>query len=430
MHKTDYGCSEYNSLSRRRFLSSAAGFGAGSFFGLLDPRILYAQGAGTATAKNVILLWMAGGQSHIDTWDPHPGTDTGGPFEAIDTAADGIQISQHLPLTAEQFKHLSLIRSMTSREGSHERATYLMHTGYAPLGSFQHSTLGSVVTKMTGKVNPDLPAYVSISGQSWKAGFLGSMYAPFHVNAPTQPLQNLSFHKGVDAAQFNARLDLLSDLDESFATSHRGIDAIQAYAEQYQAALRMMMSESAKAFDLEEERPDIRERYGKNGFGQGCLLARRLVQAGVRFIEVTLGGWDTHQDNFDKVKELSGTLDNAVSALIADLNDKGLLNSTMVILTSEFGRTPRINGNEGRDHWPRAWSCLIGGGGVQGGRLIGKTTLGGHEVAERPIHVGELHATICHALAIDTKEMNYSPDGRPIRVVKDQQAEPIRELFA
>lgn len=426
----DCGCPEYQRLSRRRFLGKSAGVTAAGFLGLANPELLFAKSGPKAKAKNIILLWMSGGQSHIDTWDPKPGTDTGGPFEAIKTAAKGIQISQHLPNTAKQFKDISLIRSLTSREGSHERAAYLMHTGYKPLGSFQHSTLGSVVAKMKDRLNDDLPPYVTIGGRTWPAGFLGSHYAPFHIGDPNNPTDNLEFHRSIDAKRFQRRLKLLGQFDRKFAKQYRGKEVVEAYTNHFQAAYDMMRSPGVAAFDLDKEPADIRERYGATFFGQGCLLARRLVQVGIRFVEVTLPGWDTHGDNFTQVANLCSDLDQAYSSLISDLRRLDLLDTTLVLLCSEFGRTPQINAGNGRDHWPRVWSAAIAGGGIKGGQLVGASTPGGEEVDKDPIQVGQLHATICHALDINPKEMNYAQDGRPIRVVEDTKSSHIATLIS
>lgn len=426
---TECGCNEYNELTRRRFLGLSAGAGAASFLGLLNPALLYAKGGAASRADHVILLWMAGGMSHIDTLDPKPGTETGGPFSTAKTAAKGIEISEHLPQLAREFKDISLIRSLTSREGSHERATYLMHTGYAPMGSFQHSALGSTVVKMAGRDHRDLPPYVNIGGQTWPAGHLGPEFSPFHVGDPQDPLENLEYHRGVDERRFKDRLTLLRQLDKKFAKTHGGKEVVQAYADHYQAAFQLMKSPGVAAFDLSKEEESVRERYGLTYFGQGCLLARRLVQTGVRFVEVTMGGWDTHNENFKTVQEKSADLDRAVSVLISDLRQRDLLPRTLVLLCSEFGRTPKITDTQGRDHWPRVWSAMLVGGGIVGGRVIGQSTAGGEEVAKDPVQVGQLHATICKALDIDHTAMNYAPDGRPIRVVQDANMQPIQDLF-
>lgn len=425
------GCESYRRMTRRQLLGRAIGAGGAAFLGLLDPEILFAKPRkGPRTADSVILLWMGGGMSHIDTFDPQPGSDVGGPFEAIATPAEGIRISQYLPRLAKEFKHLSLIRSVTGSEFDHDRATYLVHTGYPPLSSMKHSTLGSIVAKYKGPPRDEcLPPYVSI-GIDWAAGYLGPKYAPYYVGTAQQADANLIVPGGIGQIRFHDRLRLLQELDKSFDRKHPDDAALAAYAQNYKAALLMMRPKTAKVFDLDDESAVVREAYGaESGFGQGCLLARRLVQSGVRFVEVALGGWDTHQDNFERVQQLSGELDVAVSTLLQDLRTKNLYDRTIVLLTSEFGRTPAINGNTGRDHWPRVWSAVIGGGGLQAGRVIGRSDRG-QEVAERPIHVGELHATLCQALGIDFSQTNHAPDKRPFRIVKDENATPIKELFA
>ncbi len=426
------GCDSYRRMTRREWLRRSLGAAGGaSFLGLLDPGVLFASGTNDArTAESVIVLWMGGGMSHIDTFDPQPGTDHGGPYAAIKTGIDGIQISEHLPRIASCLQDLSIIRSTTSNEFDHSRATYEMHTGYVPIASIQHSAIGSNVAKYKGRSPKDdrLPPYVSI-GIDWAAGYLGPKYAPYYIGRANAADSNLTPPPGIGERRFKSRLKLLQDLDRSFHNKHRRAEVLAEYAEHYSAALQMMRPRTAKVFDLDDEPAALREAYGADSsFGQGCLLARRLVQAGVRFAEVSFGGWDTHQNNFDAVKDKSLELDVAFSTLIQDLKQKGLLEKTVVILTSEFGRTPRINGNQGRDHHPRVWSTLIGGGGLRSGVVVGKSDAG-KEVADRPVRVGDLHATLCKSLGIDHAQTNYSADRRPFRIVKDESAGPIRELF-
>ncbi len=427
------GCDSYQRMTRRQWLRATLGAAGGaSFLGLLDPNVLYAVGRNRdRTADAVILLWMGGGMSHLDTFDPQPGAEHGGPFQAIATAAEGIRISEHLPRIAREFNHLSLIRSMTSNEFDHTRATYQMHTGYVPLASMTHSTLGSVVAKYKGRSPTDenLPPYVSI-GIDWAAGYLGPKYAPYYIGNARAGDENLTMPPGLGRRRFDDRLRLLSEIDRTFRAQHRRTEALDAYAEHFNAALLMMRPKTANVFNLDAEPMAVREAYGvESAFGQGCLLSRRLVQAGVRFVEVSLGGWDTHQDNFDVVKEKSSELDLAFSALISDLREKNLYERTVILCTSEFGRTPQINASQGRDHYPRVWSAVIGGGGIQSGRLIGRSD-GGQAVAEGAVRVGDLHATLCKALGIDLAQTNYSPDKRPFRIVKDPDARPIKDLFS
>jgi len=427
------GCAEYQILTRRAFLGSSlnftAGLGAAGLLGLANAELLFAEPGPRATAKSVILFWMAGGQSHLDTWDPKPTAKTGS-IESIETAVKGVRISEHLPRIAKEMASVSLIRSLTSKEGSHERASYLMHTGYRPIPNFQHSTVGSVIAKMKGRGNPDLPPYISIGGRTWPAGYLGSQWAPFHVANPDRPTQDIDYHSTVDDKRFQRRLRLLKRFDRRFYEQHKGREVIEAYAEHFQAAYDMMKSPAVAAFDMSRERHDVRAAYGETFFGQGCLLARRLVEVGIRFVEVVLPGWDTHRNNFETVKNLSGDMDRAVATLVADLRKRDLLDTTLIVLCGEFGRTPKVNENNGRDHWPRVWSGLIAGGGTVGGRVIGASSKAGHEVAKNPVTVGRLHATICKCLDIDPTRSNFTPEGRPIRVVKDEKDKPIGGLFS
>lgn len=426
------GCESYRQMTRRQWLQSTLGAAGGaSFLGLLDPALLYAAVRNeNRTADSVILLWMGGGMSHLDTFDPQPGAEHGGPFESIETTADGIYISQHLPQLARQFKHLSVIRSMTSNEFDHSRATYQMHTGYVPIASMQHSTMGSIVAKCKshGPRDKNLPPYVSI-GQDWAAGYLGPKYAPYYIGNALFGDANLRMPGGLGDRRFRSRLKLLREIDRTFRNKHPRSDALEAYAEHYNAALLMMRPKTARVFDLDEEPMEVREAYGTDSvFGQGCLLARRLVQKGVLFVEVSLGGWDTHSNNFETVQQKSRELDTAFSTLIQDLRRKGLYDRTMVLLTSEFGRTPRINERQGRDHFPGVWSSVIGGGGIQPEIVVGETD-GGRAVTDRPVRVGDLHATLCKAVGIDYTQSNYSSDKRPFRIVKDLEARPIKELI-
>lgn len=425
------GCDSYWRMTRRQWLRAAVGAAGGAgFLGLLDPRVLHATPSKDRTAESVVVLWMGGGMSHLDTFDPQPGTAHGGPFAAIATTAEGIRISEHLPQLANGFRHLSLIRSMTSNEFDHTRATYLMHTGYPPLASMQHSSIGSIIAKYKGRSPRDenLPPYVSI-GIDWAAGYLGPKYAPYYIGNARQSDATLTPPRGIGRERFRRRLALVRNFDRSFKAKHRRNDALHAFAEHYNAALLMMRPTTARVFNLDEEPMAVREAYGsESAFGQGCLQARRLVQAGVRFVEVSLGGWDTHANNFESVQAKSAELDQGAAALIADLIRKDLYDRTVVIIASEFGRTPKINANQGRDHYPQVWSVALGGGGLKGGRLIGESDQG-RAVLAQSIRVGDLHATICKAIGVDYAQTNYSVDKRPFRIVKDAEARPIGELF-
>jgi hypothetical protein len=390
---------------------------------------------------------MPGGPSHIDTFDPKPGEETGGPFGAIETAAPGVRIAEHLPLVAGQMKHLAVVRSMSTKEGDHARASYLLRTGRVPQEPLQYPTLGSLVSKELGDPKAELPNYVSIGGRGAGAGassgYLGPDYAPLLVgdnpdgpNGRRPGVRDLAVQDikpAVDSSRANDRVKLLEELNAEFGAGREGA-AVASVRAAYERGLRLVNGTASAAFHLDDEPEKLRAAYGATAFGQGCLLARRLVEKGVPFVEVTLAGgfggtWDTHGNNFERVKTLCGTLDPAWSALIADLKDRGLLDTTTVLWMGEFGRTPRINGNAGRDHYPNAWSVVLGGGGIKGGQAYGKTDKPGGTVEDKAATVPDLLATICKAIGVDSEKQNLSNIGRPIRIV-DKTAKPMTEVLA
>lgn len=387
------------------------------------------QAKQAATAKNVIYLYMSGGQSHMDTWDPKEGVDTAGPTKPIKTSADGVRISENLPLVAQQAHHLTVINSVTSTQGAHEQGNYFMHTSYTLRGTIRHPSMGAWLNVFQPGGNSTLPNFVYVGNDSRHpgAGFFPAVYNPLYVNNPENGIKNVQRQKGLTEERFNARMALADELDGDFRQTfpHRNV---KAYTDMYDHAIAMMKSEDLKAFDLTQESDELRKAYGKDSFGQGCLLARRLVERGVRFVEVSLGGWDTHTANFVRVPELCDTLDRAMAALIADLSARGLLDETLIVLTSEFGRTPTINQNVGRDHYPKAFSAVLAGGGVKGGYTYGKTDKEGREVEENKVLIPDLNASIAYALGLPLNQVVYSPSKRPF-VVADK-GQPIMDLFA
>lgn len=415
------------SLSRREFMQAGVGGGLGlSLFGSLQH--LLAEGAANpeAQAKSVILLWLNGGPSHLDTWDPKNDSSTKGSFKSIATSVPGIRICEHMPKLARQMKDFTILRSMSSAEGNHQRARYLMHTSYAPSGTVKHPGFGAIVSSEIGSEEIDLPSFVSIRGPSQGGGLLGAKHSPFFISDPTKPIANLSNPSGVSTDRFDRRVKLLNYLEKNFSRS-RQREEVDSHHEVYGKAVKLVKSPSIKAFDLSKERESLRSSYGKNVFGQGCLMARRLVQSGVKFVEVTLDGWDTHQENFTRTENLLAQLDPAMSTLLQDLKSRGMLESTLVICMGEFGRTPRINSNNGRGHFPRAWSFTIAGGGVQGGRVIGLTSRDGSEVKKDKVTPPDLFTTLSYSLGIDPKKQNYSSRGRPIKLVSGGKV--IETLF-
>lgn len=446
--------SSSNLQSRRDWLKLSACGALGVSLSRWLPALAEEVAGSKQRRGSCILLWMSGGPSQMDTFDLKPGHDNGGPFQAIDTSVSGIRISEHLPRLAQQMEHCAIIRSMTTKEGDHARATYLLRTGYLPQGPVQYPTLGSVWSRELGNETAELPNFVSVapyrflSPAAFSPGFLGPKYAPLIVgDSNPNPGRNADYEKalqvknlatpaGVALEQTDARLELLGEFEADFAGRHPGIPPTSHRAA-YLQAVRMMRSEAVKAFDLAQEDDALRDAYGRNQFGQGCLLARRLVERGVPFVEVSLNGvpgspglgWDTHQNNFENVQNLSGVLDPAWATLLTDLKSRGLLESTLVIWMGEFGRTPRINDMKGRDHFPVAWSTALCGGGIRGGQIVGKSSPDGMTVADHPVAVSDFLATACLALGIDPMGQNTSNVGRPIRIA-DPAAKPLNELLS
>jgi hypothetical protein len=380
--------------------------------------------------RSCIVLWMSGGPSHLDIWDLKPESEkNGGPFRPIDTSAPGVKITEHLPKVARQMHHLNIIRSLDSKEGNHDRGNYLMHTGYVPNPTVVHPGWGSVCAFELGEQlkNFDLPHCVAINEPGQGAGFLGMSYSPFMIQNPNAPIANMKPPADVDGARLARRLEMLGQLENDFIAQRKSQMAGD-HKSVYSKTVRMMNSKLKNLFDLNTESPAIREAYGKGSFGSGCLLARRLVEQGVTYVEVALGGWDTHANNFDTLsRRLLPELDQGMGTLVADLAQRRLLDSTLVVWMGEFGRTPRINQNAGRDHWPRSWSVVVGGGGLKGGQAIGATDKDGVDVVDRPVGVMDLIATMTKSMNINVETQYTTPRGRPIKVVDGGQ--PIKELM-
>jgi hypothetical protein len=416
-------------LSRREMLKlSAVGVAATSLSGWLD--VLAARAAeNQARHKSCILLWMEGGPSQKDTFDLKPGTRHAGPFRPIATSVPGIQISEHFPQLARLMNHGAIIRSMSTGEGAHGRARYYMHTGYREgQGGLVYPSLGAIASKELGQAGQALPSFVSVGGRSHGSGFLGPRHQPMIVTDPRRGVENL--RPTVATTQLDNRLGLLEEMEQGFLRNRPGAVG-NAHHTAYQGAITLMRDRGAQVFDIEREPQSARAAYGATRFGEGCLLARRLIEAGVSFVEVSLGGWDTHQNNFSRVQNLSGQVDPAISALVTDLRQRGLLDSTLIIWMGEFGRTPHINtrgAQPGRDHFPRAWSTVLLGGGIRGGQVIGATDREGAAVTERRVSGIDFLATVCRILGIDHTKMNQTPIGRPVRVV-DRAANPVQELL-
>jgi len=443
-----------NGLNRRLFLGASAA----AAWGMTGSPWLAALAAERpqmpAQVKRIILLWLHGGPATIDLWDLKPGNANGGPFREIKTQTPGTRISEHLPGLAKWTNNMAIVRSMTSREGDHDRAVHFTRTGYKPQAGVDFPDLGALVARERSAAQANiglqntalknaaqksaarlLPDFVSIAPPLRPAfagnGFLPPAFAPMRIGEQAQAIQELAVQELKAPKQLQpssaVRSRLLQQFNNSFVGRHDH-RAMQNYRSAAERAAGVMNPQAAAVFDLTAEQMRVREQYGMNVFGQGCLLARRLAEKGVPFVEVTLDGWDTHNDNFTRVASLSGQLDRAFSALLSDLASRDMLSSTLVICQGEFGRTPKINGNAGRDHWPKAWSVALAGGGVGRGQVIGQTTADGTDIKSDPYSVPDLIATVCTAAGIDPRKQNMSNVDRPIRVA-DPDADTIKELL-
>jgi len=382
--------------------------------------------AGHGKAKRAIFVYLQGGPSHIDTFDPKPGRETGGPYKPVATPIPGVYLGEHLPKLAAQIEKFAVIRSMTSKEGNHSRARTLVHTAYSPEATVTHPTFGSAVSAERGKPDFDLPNFISIGAQQDSAGFLGVQHGPFVIDNPTRTIQNLDYNQAVGEQRVTRRLDLLDDLQKEFADSH-GKDVTEGRDDMFKKAKRLVDTKLRDAFDLSKESDKTREAYGKSETGSACLMARRLVESGVSCVEVVVNGWDTHDDNFNRVGKLCDAMDPALAALLDDLSQRGLLDSTVVTCFGEFGRTPKINPRAGRDHWAKSWSALVAGGGTIGGQIIGSTDDDGMAPKDRPVQVADLYASFWHAFGVDPWT-EYHANDRPITLVpKDGRI--VKELF-
>lgn len=378
--------------------------------------------------KACILIWMPGGPPTIDIWDLKPGSKNGGEFKPISTKGD-MQISEHMPKTAQMMGDLSLIRSMSTREADHARGTYYMHSAYVPNPTVVHPTFGSVVSYELGsrRKELDIPSFISIGGSRGSAGFLGMAHSPFVVSSDGT-IQNAEINMS-EQQRLGQRLDMLQVIESGFIKSKRG-ESANSHKDIYKKAVNLMTSKQMEAFKVDQEPEALKEAYGTGNFGKGLLLARRLVEVGVPFIEVSasVGSWDLHQGVFDSLKNQNlPQLDSGISALVADLKQRGMLDDVTIVCMGEFGRTPRINQNVGRDHWAASWTAMIGGGGLKNGQAIGKTDSDGIGIEGKSYLPGDLWATVAHALEIPLDIVHTSKRGRPMKLANG--GTPIKELI-
>lgn len=431
-----------NELSRRDFLANTARtcFGVtlgGSMANLFNANAFAADpaviAAGGGKAKHLIYLFMSGGMSHIDTFDPKPdaGSNIMGDTEVINTNVDGIQFGSLLPKLAQQADKMAIIRSMNSTQGAHGPGRYFMRTGYAERSSIVHPSSAAWANFLTGPMNDTLPGFVTINCNNDHpgAGFFEPKFQPLPVGDPEEGLKNSHMRSDTTDSEFEQQLKLRKALDAEFDEKyHQGQKEARAYNEVYESAVRLMKSEDLVAFDLSKEPKEAHALYGPSAFSKGCMLARRLVERGVRSVEVELGGFDWHADNFTEAENKLPILDQALSALLIDLETKGLLDSTLVVVATEFGRSPKVDGNAGRNHYPKAFTTLMAGGGIRGGQAIGATDKTASEVTENKVEAGDFNATIAHAMGIQHDKIIYSPSKRPFKMGSSKGA-PIKSIF-
>ena len=388
---------------------------------IADPNAPWRRGK----AKACILVWLSGGPSQLETWDPKPGHRNGGPTKAIETAG-GFQIAEHFPQIAAESRDVCLVRTLTSPEGDHSRASYYLHTGYKRSGALTHPSFGALVAKEKGDENAELPHFVSIGGNSYGPGYLGVRYGPFQVADPRRPVPYMEPPADVDRPRLHNRLRLLQRIDSEYLKNKTG-EYLEGHSSVRRKALALIDSPSAAVFDVRKEPEAVRAKFGSGGFALQSLMATRLIEKGVPFVETHLGGWDMHNGIFTAVQNRAASLDQGVAGMLRQLRERGLLESTLVVCMGEFGRTPRINRNSGRDHFPRCFSALIAGGGSKGGAVHGRSTPDAMEPKDDPVSIGELYATLLSMLRIDPLKENKLAIGRSIQMADSSL--PIEALI-
>jgi uncharacterized protein (DUF1501 family) len=420
-------------LGRRGFLkwSGVAGL---SWLTPIGQLLARAAEAKREPARSIILLWLAGGPSQLETFDPHPDSEIAGGTRAVATSVKGVQLAEGFDRLAERMKHVALVRSIVSKEGDHERGTYFMKTGYRPDPTVVHPSVGAICChelphEAAGGKKTEIPRHVSILPGQWpsRGGFLGDFYDAFKTGDPIQKVPDVTAL--VPSERDQRRFDDLDVVERAFAKGRRARAEATLHRVTLNNARLMMSSEQLKAFDVGQEPKKALEAYGETPFGRGCLAARRLIEVGVRCVEVTLDGWDSHADNHAIQRQRVDVLDPAFAALINDLRERGLLEKTVVLCAGEFGRTPRINPLGGRDHWVNGFSLALAGGGIRGGCVIGATDPEAHKDPIDPVNVNDIHATVLKAVGLDPKKVNIAPVGAIGRPIALSKGKPIDALL-
>lgn len=417
-------------MQRRSFIHYAAS----SCLGVTALPALAEQQGKKAKARSVISIFFSGGLTHLDTFDPKPEAGAGivGKGGAIDTNVDGIQIGQHFPRLAQQMDKIALIRNMNSTQGAHEQGRYFMRTAYSMRSNIQHPTVGSWSSRLRkAAASTSLPSYVSIAAPNEHPGqgFLDASHAPLPIADPAEGLRNATRRRGTTEKAFLQQLALREKLDAKLQQGFSANRSVQAYETLLKEAVSLMGSKDLAAFDIGRESRATHELYGADSFGKGALLARRLVQHGVGFVDLDYGGLDWHDDLFERAELALPVIDQALAALLHDLNTTGLLETTLVTISTEFGRTPLINENAGRDHYPQAFSTFMAGAGVKGGFVHGETDATGSEVIGKTTTAGDFNATIGHLAGLPWEKEIFSSTRRPFKL-SGKSGRPIQEILA
>jgi hypothetical protein len=423
---------QMNEIERRQFVSLAAKAALGvSLFPTMDQAVRAADGLSGVKAKRLIYLFMSGGMSHIDTFDLKPGHQNQGSTRSIPTNVPGCHVGHYLPTIASQFDKLAVIRSLTTQTGDHEDGEYLMRTSYEAIATEKHPSIGPWLQKHLGRKNKALPDTVLISAPARhpSAGFLDPSFSPLPIADPNRGLENTKIPAYLTSQSFEARMTLIDRFDKKFRSKYED-RSVKTYTDFYSEATALLASGELEAFDLTKEKDADRDRYGRDSFGQGCLLARRLIESNVRCVEVNCGGWDMHNGIFDQntLPTRGGILDKAVGNLIQDLAARGLLDETLIVLTTEFGRSPQINVNAGRDHHPAAFSAFLAGAGIRGGQFYGASDEAGFAVDSDGVSPSDLNATVAKAMGIPLDAITQSPTARPFKVANE--GTPINKVLA
>lgn len=418
--------SEFNkldSITRRKFAERTAASALGLTMLPAFDSAIAASSAGKA--KHVIYIYMAGGMTHLDTFDPKPGADTQGKTGVAETGVAGVQLSEYMPDLAKNFKDIAVVRSLTQKTGAHGGASYWMETGYKENAAIRHPNMGAWAQKVNGAQHPQLPDTIFIGGGGPGAGFMGASFAPLPIGDPTKGLPNSK--SPVKKNREDERLAALEGFNRSFLDKYHTED-VEAYSQFYDNTLEFLKGEDLDVFNLGKEKKETRAAYGNGRFGQGLLLAKRLVKTGVRFVRVGNGGWDMHGDLWNRGPGKINEFSKGIATLIKDLKAEGLFDSTLIVLTTEFGRTPKINARSGRDHHPRCFSAMMAGGGINGGQVYGKTDARAISVAEDPVSPADFNATVATALGLPLDKRIFAPNGRPFFI--GNNGKPIQQFFA